>query len=53
MNELIYKKESFKIIGCCMEAHRELGKGHSENAYKDALEIEFARADLLFAREQE
>jgi GxxExxY protein len=53
MNELIYKQESFEIIGCCMEVHRELGKGHSENVYKDALEIEFARSVLLFAREQE
>jgi GxxExxY protein len=53
MSELIYKKESFKIIGCCMEVHRELGKGHSEAVYKDALQIEFARNDISFGREQE
>ena len=41
MSELIYKDEAFKIVGCCMEIQRELGKGHDEVIYKDALEIEF------------
>jgi GxxExxY protein len=49
----IYKAESFKIIGCCMEVHRELGRGHNEVIYKDALEIEFKRQGILFLREQE
>ena len=49
----IYKAESFKILGCCMEVHRELGRGHNEVIYKDALEIEFKRQGILFLREQE
>jgi GxxExxY protein len=53
MSELIYKDEAFKIIGCCMEVHRELGKGHDEVVYKDALEIEFKRQGISFSREQE
>jgi GxxExxY protein len=53
MGELIYKDEAFKIIGCCMEVHRELGKGHNEVVYKDALEIEFRRQGIPFKREQE
>ena len=53
MGELIYKDEAFKIIGCCMEVHRELGKGHNEVIYKDALEIEFKRQGIPFTREQE
>ena len=53
MGEPIYKAESFKIIGCCMEVHRELGKGHDEVIYKDALEIEFKRQGLSFSRERE
>jgi GxxExxY protein len=40
MSELIYKEESYKIIGLCMEVHRELGKGHDEIIYKDALEYD-------------
>ena len=53
MGELIYKNEAFKIIGGCMEVHRELGKGHGEVIYKDALEIEFQRQGIAFKREQE
>ena len=53
MGELIYKDDAFKIIGCCMEVHRELGKGHSEVIYKDALEIEFQRQAIPFVRERE
>ena len=53
MGELIYKDEAFKIIGCCMEVHRELGKGHAEVIYKDALEIEFQRQGIQFMRERE
>jgi GxxExxY protein len=53
MGELIYKDEAFKIIGCCMEVHRELGKGHDEVIYKDALEIEFKSQGVNFTRERE
>ncbi len=53
MSEPIYKEESFKIIGLCMEVHRELGKGHDEVIYKDALEFEFGRSQISFAREKE
>jgi GxxExxY protein len=53
MGELFYKDEAFKIIGCCMEVHRELGKGHDEIIYKDALEVEFGRQGITFSRERE
>lgn len=53
MSELIYKDEAFQIVGGCMEVHRELGKGHDEVIYKDALEIEFKRRQITFAREKE
>lgn len=36
-----YQKESYQIIGICMEVHRLLGKGFLEIVYKDALEYEF------------
>ncbi len=53
MSELLYKEESYKIIGHCMEVHGELGKGHDEVIYKDALEFEFAQNEIPFAREKE
>jgi GxxExxY protein len=53
MNELIFKEESYHIIGACMEVHNELGHGFSEIVYKDALEIEFEIAGMTCRREKE
>lgn len=53
MEEPIFKEESYKLVGHCMEVHRELGKGHDEIIYKDALEFEFGNAQILFSREKE
>ena len=52
MTDLLQKEEVFKLVGLCMEIHRELGKGHDEVIYKDALVIELQRASILFARER-
>lgn len=53
MNDIIYKEESYTIIGKCMEVHNELGHGFSEVVYKDALEIEFEDNNIFFTRERE
>ena len=39
-NSLLYKEEVFRLVGLCMEIHRELGKGHDEVTSKDALVVE-------------
>jgi GxxExxY protein len=52
MSDLIYKDETFKIIGLCMEVHRELGHGHDEIIYKDALEVECRENRLPYTRER-
>jgi GxxExxY protein len=52
MPDIIYKEESYKIIGLCMEIHRQLGMGFKEIIYKDALEIELSNAGISFIREQ-
>src|SRR2546423_6398196 len=52
MEELLYKKEVFQLVGVCMEIHRELGKGHDEVIYKDALVVELSRAQIPFTREK-
>lgn len=51
MSELKYSEETYRIIGACMEVHSALGKGHDEVLYKDALEIEFGRQQIPYARE--
>jgi GxxExxY protein len=53
MAEIYLKEESFKIIGLCMEVHRQLGIGFKERVYKDALEMEFKEAQIPFLREKE
>jgi GxxExxY protein len=52
VSELLYKEEIFQLVGLCMEIHRELGKGHDEVIYKDALVVELSRAAIPFSREK-
>jgi GxxExxY protein len=52
MKELLFKEESFQLVGFCMEIHRELGKGHDEVIYKDAFVVELSRAGIPFSRER-
>ncbi len=52
MSALVYKDEVFQLVGYCMEIHRELGKGHDEVIYKDALVIELSRSRVPFSREK-
>jgi GxxExxY protein len=52
MSKLIYKEESYKVIGLCMEAHMQLGKGFNEAVYADALEIELIDNNINYTRER-
>ncbi|MGO9586132.1 MAG: GxxExxY protein [Limisphaerales bacterium] len=52
MSELLYKEEAYQLVGFCMEIHRELGKGHDEVIYQDALVVELSRAKIPFSRER-
>jgi GxxExxY protein len=47
----IYKDESYKIIGACMEVHKELGCGFLEAVYQEALETEFKLQNIPYKRE--
>ena len=53
MADIIYKAESFSVIGLSMEVHNNLGKGFLEIVYKDALEYEFRKNSIPFEREKE
>lgn len=53
MSELIYKDESYKIVGKCFEVYNNLGPGFLEIVYKDALEREFRLAEIPFQREKQ
>jgi GxxExxY protein len=41
MTEIIYKKESYAIIGACFEVYNEKGSGFLEPVYQECLGIEF------------
>ncbi|MEP7255620.1 MAG: GxxExxY protein [Ferruginibacter sp.] len=53
MSELIYKEESYEIVGICMEVHNELGPGLLEIIYKDAIEWEADSRFVPYEREKE
>jgi len=52
MADILFKEESYKIIGACFEVHNILGHGFKEAVYKDALEIELYRLEIPFEREK-
>lgn len=52
MNDILYKEESYHIIGKCFEVHNNLGPGFLEIVYKDALEYEFSLANIPYERER-
>ena len=49
---LLYKEESYKIIGACMEVHKTLGSGFLEAVYQEALAIEFSKQGIPFNKEE-
>lgn len=53
MTDILYKDESYKLIGICMEVHRNLGLGFKEAVYKDALQVEFESNSIPFIREKQ
>ena len=42
---------AYAIMGCAKRVHATLGFGFLESAYGDAMEIEFAKAGIPYARE--
>lgn len=47
------QKETFQLIGICMEVHRQLGRGFLEIIYKDAIEYELRKLNIPYQREVE
>ena len=52
MSELLYKEESYKIIGAAMEVHKELGCGFLEAVYQEAFELELQKQNIPYEREK-
>ena len=52
MADILYKDESYKIIGSCMKVHAELGAGFLESVYQEALEKQFIKDGVPYVREK-
>ena len=48
MTDIIYREESYKILGACFEVYKEMGCGFLESVYQECLEIEFGLQGLSF-----
>ena len=44
---------SHRVLGLCLDVHRELGPGLLESAYEEALAYELAEAGLTFERQRQ
>jgi len=53
VTEIIYKDESYKIMGACFEVYKEMGCGFLEAVYQECLEIELANQGILFRPQAE
>ncbi len=49
--EIVFKEESYKIIGACRKVHRTLGAVFLEAVYEEALEKEFQIQKIPFKKQ--
>jgi len=52
VTDIIFKEESYLLVGIFMEVHKELGMGFKEVLYKDAIELEFKAKNICYQREK-
>src|SRR4051812_40388642 len=44
--EILFKEESFRIVGACFEVYKNKGSGFPEAVYQECLRIEFGLAGI-------
>lgn len=52
MADILFKNESYMIIGACMEVHKKLGSGFLESVYSEALELELKKVGIPYEKEK-
>jgi GxxExxY protein len=53
MSEILYKEESYKIIGACFEVYKQKGVGFTEPIYQECLQIELSLQGIPFVAQPE
>lgn len=48
MADIVYRDESYRILGACFEVYKEMGCGFVEPVYQESLEIEFGLQGISF-----
>lgn len=48
MTEIIYREESYKIIGACFEVYKQKGCGFTEAVYQECLQMELELQGIPF-----
>ena len=46
--DILYKEESYRIIGACFEVYKDKGNGFLEAVYQECLALEFAAQGIPF-----
>ncbi len=50
--ELLYKEDTYKIIGACFEVYKDKGNGFVEPVYQECLELEFGLQGIPFSAQE-
>jgi GxxExxY protein len=49
--DFVFPDLSFKIIGAAFEVYNQLGSGHREKIYQNALSVQLKKAEIKFEKE--
>src|SRR5688572_28062040 len=52
MNEIVYREESYRIMGACFEVYKDKGCGFLEAVFQECLEIELMDQSVPFVAHQ-
>ncbi len=50
-SDLVFKEESYKIMGACFEVYKAMGCGFLESVYQECLALEFAAQGIPFVEQ--
>jgi GxxExxY protein len=53
MTEILFKEESYKVVGACFEVYNEMGCGFLEAVYQECVEFEFADQQIPFIAQKQ